>query len=93
MTLITINEKQNVLKIIPINYNLVYWTSNVIRKHCAAFRIKPVRRGRNLTVDLNRIYSWCLSKRNSICYRKNIVPSDIDNEIEYSNYDCDCDEL
>lgn len=82
MTLIPIEESKTVFKY--IQNNLAYWTSNVTRHNCVAWKVSVLEGVPNFFRKNIR----CSSKIHSVCYRKIIVP-----EVEHDDYDCDCDEV
>lgn len=95
MSLISINEKQEVLKIIRNDVGIAYWTSNSTNnfgfwRNCLELKVTIVEG----QIDLFRHEILCSSERNSICFRQNILKSEIDliNKDVKEDFDYDCND-
>lgn len=105
MTLIPVDLKPEVLKIIRNDVKLAYWTSNSTKsfwiwKNCVELKVREVKGIPNSALDLISNDIGCNSKKNSICFRENIIvtPSvtpelEIKTVDEDADYDCDDCEL
>lgn len=92
MTLIPIELKSEVLKIIRNDVGQAYWTSNLTKsfvwENCVEFKLESVKGDSNLALDFSRNDIGCNSKRNSICFRENII---VKPELEMKTVDEDAD--
>lgn len=98
MTLITIDLKSEVLNIIRNDVGQAYWTSNSIKrfwvlKGCVELKVQEVKGAAKSALDLISHGIRCSSERSSICFRENIVTSELDIKTVDEDADYDCDDL